>query len=445
MSNTLPQQATDRLAATLLALALKVKELKSVDDLKNFASKNEFEAQAQDGQLGTYEYGGHPIILLKYAGVVHEFVDREMISGWLDKKVQISPGTGSTGTEAQNKVLVKIGEHVYATSLDQLQDFIDLDNAVVNNQMAISGNKAQIALLKAFARYLGTITGTNATDISKAPATRPDGTAFQEGDYIILKYGLPVSNPGDTVKYVFQEFVWETDKFVPLGEAQEAHPHASPGFLLKEIKDTPTYAAGADASAIGSINIDRTKFNEIKDKDNVILDLDVSGITPKDNSQFYVIQDDDATFERVKFSSGDIASWDEVKDKINTHSMLLEKDGSVYYIRGWVLKPKASIGGKWRPLQESDIVQVGPYFKLKNPLIDVKLKVLNKFYFPTMIDIPTGGTDEVVCYDGTTRDFYKWTASKNNWQVEQNIYNNPNAKYYPAGGGATPASIWVKE
>lgn len=160
MSNIEQKVGIDRLADALSSLATKVKAIKSVDDLKNFASINEFDTQAQDGQLGTYEKDGHPVILLKYAGIPHEFVDREVLEQYVNSQILlIKNDLEADDFEKLNKILdFTFGANTTGGAVSYIEHFGDLDdtttrqnfmdNVKINNWYTfnIGGNPYQVVI-----------------------------------------------------------------------------------------------------------------------------------------------------------------------------------------------------------------------------------------------------------------------------------------------------------
>lgn len=160
MSNIEQKVGIDRLADALSSLATKVKAIKSVDDLKNFASINEFNTQAQDGQLGTYEKDGHPVILLKYASVPHEFIDRELLEQYVNSQILlVKNDIEADDFEKLNKILdFTFGTNTTGGAISYVEHFGDLDdtttrqnfmdNVKINNWYTfnIGGNPYQVVI-----------------------------------------------------------------------------------------------------------------------------------------------------------------------------------------------------------------------------------------------------------------------------------------------------------
>lgn len=318
-------------------------------------------------------------------------------------------------------------------------DLLDVRGVADDAFLKAKANEEQIAILKRKGSYRGTYDAEADINAIQNPLN---------GDYASLR--VPGANPGDKLQY--QEYIYNelTAIWEPQGALQDLHPHATPSFLLKEIKDTPTYADGGDPATIGSINIDRTKFADIKNKDNVILDLEVSGIAPKDNSQFNIIQDD-GTYEKIKFSGGDITSWDEVKDKIITHSMLLEKDGNVYYLRGWVLKPKTKLNvKKWVNITadwttRSYIHDNNKNIKLETPYGE-KLGKVNYGLGNAGFIIP----DYITLYEVNTLYWYQKATGNQDvdklFQRKHNYgLNGDKITVSTVWNSTTPTKVWIEE
>lgn len=49
-------------------------------ELTNYPDKNDFQTKASDGGIGTYQKDGHPVFLIKFAGVAYEFLSADALA-----------------------------------------------------------------------------------------------------------------------------------------------------------------------------------------------------------------------------------------------------------------------------------------------------------------------------------------------------------------------------
>lgn len=240
----------------------------------------------------------------------------------------INGGIGYTNGVEPNSFDILVKD---ANNLVRIPSEINVDAKINAVKALITANANEITQLKRKGTYKGTY-----DTVDKINAL--NGIT---GDSAVLK----TAKDGGGFTYI--EYIYDLDgngTWVETGSESDAHPAVQVEHKLKYILKTASYVAPADPNGIGSINVESVEFKDIIEHQMVELEIDMKALKPIDNSQVYIITDaDKGEFLRLAFKNGDVASWDEVKDKIYDHNMLVEKEGQYVFIRGWLLKGKANL------------------------------------------------------------------------------------------------------